>query len=412
MFAMRHPCNDIFRMMRRQYPGNSGFGEETVGNWYGARRYVLDHFPRWISGTAGSGGGQAFRIAIGGYGGLAYAVVRHIALMAHFPEFDEEKDTGYSTITIIYPERFGIKELKAEIIRLGEEEHLFNLIKYSSYTLVDACGKTEHHPGLPFLDILFVLKATDHYEPADGEIYITEEEITDYAEAHPSESFTDGELTAAMLVNQAYSTGAEIRNLSSTENDKASRYRMALDCLNSSKRKDARRQWKDCLVTNVEGKGNLSRKALAGVLSCIFCADTFEIRLHQIMEINEDITHEYLIANVNTIRRRIITRLNALSKSEHARWNAEKLILGFRPLNAEECYTEEMSVGQRDEYRSRLKKKEFSPAHIDITSFADLKRISPEDQKYDYFIMLAIPTILIRKYPPRSRISRFIARFI
>ena len=345
---------------------------------------------------------RSFKIALEGHSPLVYSVVRQLALMAHFPNFDEEKHEFYSTITILYPKEFEIKDLEAAIDVLAGEEYLFNLIKYSNYHLVDAKGDMKSHPGLTFLDIEFVLKATDHYQPSETEIQITEDDIKNYTESKVVASFTDEELTAAMLVNQAYSTGAEIRNLASTENDKASRYGMALKCLNSTKRKKARVNWKDCFRQDSEGKFDMSCKNVLSILSCIFCADTFESRLNQIMAVPEKITHKFLIKNLNTIRSLIAKNLLSLSKSEHARWNAEKLILGFRPLNAEESFTDEISIGQRDDYRSDLKNRSLSPSHIDILSFADLKRINPEDQKYDSFIMLAIPTILIQKYLPHK----------
>ena len=84
-----------------------------------------------------------------------------------------------------------------------------------------------------------------------------------------------------------------------------------------------------------------------------------------------------------------------LSKSEHARWVVEKLIMGFRPLNEKERMKDEVLFGaEKRQYRNKLKKNALDPTHIDLCSFAELRRINPSDLKYDSFLMLAIPGIL------------------
>ena len=114
------------------------FDDETIANWYAARRYVLDHINTWVPGRMDKDSGNSVSIAIDGHGPLVYAVVRHIALIAHFPNFNEEKQEHISTVTILYPKTYGIEDLEAELKCLEKEEYLSNLIKHSSYTLIDA----------------------------------------------------------------------------------------------------------------------------------------------------------------------------------------------------------------------------------------------------------------------------------
>ena len=86
---------------------------------------------------------------------------------------------------------------------------------------------------------------------------------------------------------------------------------------------------------------------------------------------------------------------DALSQSEHNRCVTEKLILGYRPLNAQEMTEFESLFGQeKSAFVSRLKNDPVSPAHLDICSYRDLRRIDPDNMKYDSFLMLAIPLIL------------------
>ena len=87
----------------------------------------------------------------------------------------------------------------------------------------------------------------------------------------------------------------------------------------------------------------------------------------------------------------------ALSKSEHARWVVEKLIMGYSPLCAQQRFNDEClfyDKKKKNEYRKSLKRLVQNPAHIDLCSYADLRRVNPDDMKYDSFLMLAIPQIL------------------
>ena len=126
-------------------------------------------------------------------------------------------------------------------------------------------------------------------------------------------------------------------------------------------------------------------------LSCIFCADCFNSRCIGIQRSSKDVEK---IDNV------LWEQYNeALSKSEHSRWVVEKLIMGYNPLNAQQRFIDESlfyDKKKRKEYRNSLKKEPHNPAHIDLCSYADLRRIDPASLKYDSFLMLAIPKILER----------------
>lgn len=83
--------------------------------------------------------------------------------------------------------------------------------------------------------------------------------------------------------------------------------------------------------------------------------------------------------------------LAAMSKSEHARWNVEKLIHGFRPYSKSEVIEDENLSGDIRAARiSYLKKNESILAHIDLCSYSRLRRIDLESIKYDSFLLLAM----------------------
>ena len=85
----------------------------------------------------------------------------------------------------------------------------------------------------------------------------------------------------------------------------------------------------------------------------------------------------------------------ALSRSEHARWLVEKFIMGYRIMEVDERLKIESYLGKkRETYLKSLKKNACNPTHIDLCSYHDLRRIDPDNMKYDSFLMLAIPKIL------------------
>ena len=121
--------------------------------------------------------------------------------------------------------------------------------------------------------------------------------------------------------------------------------------------------------------------------SNIFCSDCFESRANGVRKCKgKDIKSE----------KKCWESLNEpLSKSEHARWVAERLIMGFRPPNLQERYRDEELFGDaKSQYRKQLKNNAEDPVHVDICSYADLRRINPDNLKYDSILMLAIPEIL------------------
>ena len=87
--------------------------------------------------------------------------------------------------------------------------------------------------------------------------------------------------------------------------------------------------------------------------------------------------------------------LESLARCEHARWNVEKLLLGFRPLSEKEHLEDEQLFGRdRAAYRKSLKNQGI---HIDLCSYRDLRRINPGDMKYDSFLMVAMPRIMVER---------------
>jgi hypothetical protein len=72
--------------------------------------------------------------------------------------------------------------------------------------------------------------------------------------------------------------------------------------------------------------------------------------------------------------------------------------MGYRPLNDQERIDDERTFGSKNLKKQRdvIKRRPEDPAHIDLCSYKNLRRIDPENMKYDTFLMLAVPEILKR----------------
>ena len=71
--------------------------------------------------------------------------------------------------------------------------------------------------------------------------------------------------------------------------------------------------------------------------------------------------------------------------------------MGYKPMSKDQRLEYESRFGdRRKQYAKGLKRpdnlKDLS--HIDLCSFANLRRIDPDNMKYDSFLVLGIPEIL------------------
>jgi hypothetical protein len=147
------------------------------------------------------------------------------------------------------------------------------------------------------------------------------------------------------------------------------------------------------LIDDEKWKGNLTM--VKESLSNLFCADCFESRNKGIEKWREK---EQRKSDEKVKTEDAWEKFNmALSQSEHERWVVEKLIMGYRPYSDQERFQYESLFGEeRKAFRKKLKNNASDPAHVDLCSYRDLRRINPDDLKYDSFLMLAIPKILER----------------
>ena len=353
------------------------FPEETVRNWYIARAYVLDRL-KDISFAPGSCG--HLHVVLQGDSPLLLAVVRQLALSAHYLNFEEYDPLdrlvcrNRTVITLVTQKK------AADILEeLDREENLGNLLKYVRHTVF---GKVENADS--YLDIELEIVT----EPSAGNdtVIITEEEVRAFVESGSSDEIFSIDTRKAVVASRVYCLGAVIDNLPYEEVHSPGRYSRALDTFRYKVLEDKKEQqlitpkWKDVTVVR-------------NGLSNIFCSDCFESRERAISQLYPG------DRRISDRERNAIweKRNAALSLSEHCRWVAERLILGFSPLSVQERTEYESLFGKkRAAFSRQLKNDPIHPAHIDICSYRDLCRIDPDSLKYDSFLMLAIPLILYK----------------
>ena len=86
---------------------------------------------------------------------------------------------------------------------------------------------------------------------------------------------------------------------------------------------------------------------------------------------------------------------------EHNRWNTEKLLTGFRPLEEQELKEFDCMIQENSDYKEIKKQKKFyqqgwEMAHLDICSFEDLKVYDAPSIVYDEILTRALPYIVLR----------------
>lgn len=347
----------------RQKNGDA-FSVETVNNWYIARAYILEKLK---DVAIGMGSGEHLHAIVVGDSPMMLSVARQVALSAHYANFDEDHPIR-TVITIVSKSQQIVEELQ-------KEEYLCNLPLYCKLTVNGEAPKNENS----YLDI--ELRVVETKPEDDTAIIISEEDIKAFLDTKNKEDLFGIDTRKAVMTDRMYALGSWIDNLPAEDIHSAERYAMALNVFQHR----LLRQPFSPLVNAKKWESNPI--AVKNGLSNIFCSDCFASRAAGV--------RQYANAQGITEAEAWEECVEALSKSEHARWATDKLIMGFRPLNLRERLQDECSFGKgKDQYRSQLKKNAQDPVHIDLCSFAELRRINPSDLKYDSFLTLAIPRIL------------------
>lgn len=389
-----------FKYLKRRVGDKKGqpFESDVVKNWYIARHFVLEKFrDEKYSIAPDDGCCVHLAVDINEERSLMLSVVRQIALTAHFSNYvewdkstyqdmDENGDFAYKcrnrTVITVVSENHDV-DIVSE---MSKEEYLGNLLAYCKYTLY---GKQRNEKS--YIDI--EIDIVDEYGEDENSLWKAEDisdDIRDRYKAVDSENLIDTRM--AVYANRMYSLGDLIDNLPAEDIHCAKRYVLALNAFQYVKMNEAftplvnREKWEKSQSTVKEGLSNL------------FCSDCFGLRYRGIKKsLNEELKKPKKEQSKEKLTKEKIWEYynEKLSISEHARWIVEKLIMGYRPLNRDELHHYESLFGDdRKQYAKKLKSRADEPAHIDLCSYRDLRRIDPSNMKYDSFLVLAIPKIV------------------
>lgn len=371
-----------FEYLKRKATGER-FEKVVCDNWYKARAFVLDKL-KDVAFEVDSN--EHLRVVVQGDSPLMLSVVRQVALSAHYVNYDEENPVETrrkrTVITIVSQNPKIVEELQ-------KEEYLCNLPKCCKWSQNGVVHNTDS-----YIDIEIEIVRDCFEEEQSNVKVVREEEVEAFCRLKPEHEIFWIDTRKAQYAGRMYELGALIDNLPAENIHDARRYTLALDVYQFQRLSEPLK-----VLVNEEKWSKHQVKVKNG-LSNVFCADRFETIEKEVAK-----SKEKEIANCRKEEEKARMRKTdfwekyneALSKSEHSRWVAEKLIMGFRPLNNEERLLDESLAPykkKRKDFRDGLKNDETRLAHIDLCSNADLRRVNPDDMKYDSFIMLAIPKVL------------------
>ena len=374
------------------------FDKAIIERWHQARAYVLKKLKDIKIGPTSKETLKVVVLIDNENQELMLSVVRHLALAAHYTNYVECDEYG----TIISKNRTGINIVSQNNNldeELKKEEYLNNLLKYCQYK---KDGK-DVIPSENLIPIDIDLNITNVSIEEQGMMTMDFADVSKVLSTMKESDIYDIDTRMAVLCENVYNLGCEIDNLPYEDIHDLSRYSHALNVFQYNHLREAPKS----LVTD---KWIEDQVEVKNGLSNIFCADRFLSIRKGIKECVTKDNDENSFWNDKDLK---------LAISEHTRWNVEKLILGFRPMNDKERNRYESLMGeQRKAYKKLLKTEpdkllekfhddysteifvdrtgceHIDPSHCNLCSFKDLRRIDPDNRKYDSFLMLAIPKIL------------------
>lgn len=324
---------------------------DFINDWYFARAFVISESMKEMMCRVDSEGEMKapLNITLEGTSPRMCAVLRELILRAHYTDFNESNGGNSSTITILYS---------------GNQESVKNTLLKMPFL-----GNYLHYlweEQLYFLDVKVMLKEKKDDSKAD----VTKEMVDNFSYAKNNAIHT----TRAEEANKIYCLGSDLYNLPSIDTANVKIYELPL--LEFETESFDYNREKDWEHSNIKDK-----------LSNVFCTDTFDLRklmLERRLK-KKDIEEK-------TLKELVENNILSLSKCEHSRWNAEKLIMGFRPWTPMEHYQYDRLFGdQKKQFYKKLKKQEV---HYNICSYRDLARREPQNMKFDTFLVLAMLNII------------------
>lgn len=388
----------------RTHAGSLQLEDLSGGNKYEAlaRHIVLNEINDLDGGMMGYSSPKHVRAVIIGDDDLSIHIARQIALISHYPNFNDESGNNRTIITIISTNALGMADLENTKNRIANiTGNLLSECLWKCISLGEVKETMTSKTERSFIDVEFEFVGHDNKDttyvindyivPDPNEIVsiiagsntLTEQErkilepryhqckIIDAGRLEREDIELKVDVRRAKMVNMIYYSGGHLDDIYLSDIFRVAAYKMALEsyCRHS-------------LTKAIESAwDNVTDRKLK--LSNVFSADCLECKIRCM---NADgINAGHLNGKM----------MEAYSNSEHARWNVAMLILGYRSYTHDERYKDECLYPDSDglkEYRVSMKRKHY--AHIDICSFNDLMRIDYGNLKYDCLLVLAADYIV------------------
>ena len=329
---------------------------------------------------------------------LSLYIARQIALVCHYPNFNDAVGKYRTVITIVHPSAANLDDVKA--LKREFESVTGNLLKEAIwcckyyYQNGNATEWAEGSKTVSFIDVRFEFVGVDDIKQLHN--YIAPDNsnakvsVIDNSGLNANTSLKNGvyqyyavpegvregkvadfgiDIRRAQMVSMVYEMGTCLNSICVSDMFEVEEYRNLVDILCArATRLAICRKWNK-MSTDINGK-----------LSNLFCADCIASKLRSIKNSSWS----------------SYGMLESLARSEHARWNVEKLTLGFRVYTAEESYRYERLFADAAALRRERARLKGEKAHIDLCSCDDLMRIDPSSFKYDCLLVMAAESIAER----------------
>lgn len=341
---------------------------------------------------------KRLHVVIYGNDDLLLHVARQIALLCHFPNFDDATGKNRSLITFVIPNMEDLDEtvkrfqdITGKLLTLGAYWDS-RVVTPDSYKIKES-SKVQNS----FLDFEFSFVALDNISFFD---YL---ELNSINKKNVVTSLIyngglEGDNLREYFGKRIFDIKSKSINLSFPQKVDVRRAKLVnviydySSGLSMEQANDIEKFYPNikryigCRWNNIDSAWNeLAKKGKSKelMLSNIFCADCFDVRLNCL---SKDGINDKDISNL------LKQHIDKLAKSEHARWNVEKYILGYRHYNEEEKL---QYANMSDEKRKQdCSEKKANGIHVDLCSYTELESRHRVDKKYDYFLILAMDKII------------------
>ncbi len=369
---------------------------------YLSRKIILDKVKNLDGEGIDYSSSRFVHVVIIGADSLSLHIARQVALICHYPNFDDEAEQYRTIISIINPRshsRDSVEKMKTEFTKITG-----NLMSECLWTCSCYNKKFEKWSSpqtKSFIDVEFEFVGVNECDTdallkelveKDGEALVsvinngyalsdnTVSWLTQHCYQYYRLNDTDLnndiidcriDIRRAMIINLLYHVGTHLKDICISDIYEIEKYDTALSsfCIHATERK------KEACWNQLN---DLKLK-----LSNVLCADCIDTKLRSKNSCKKN-------------KSRHFDRINfeCLAKSEHARWNVEKLILGYRTYSAEERYKDELLFADSSAMKvERKRMKNDLYAHVDICTCRELMRVDPDNFKYDCFLTLAVDDI-------------------